>query len=759
MNTFSAHIQYRPIRIGFCIRENNFEDYRKALRLTHTLWGGRYNPIIPIGGGTDLESKLVESFKVDALFPVENDETISNFLKKFPHLPWPLHITENLFIQGRRSLEPAFLDIYQAALRLNSDLLKYNHRDTWQLNCISWTVDDPLSNIFEAMFGTYPSTDEIKIDYDGLIASRLNVNSIAINPQTEISPDLFKHSTRNQLTTHLLFGGEIFSHPGLYVGSVKNFSDLINFWNMRACGMSLLFYDTDYSSRLDNIKNTYLELQRQQPKPNYVPDELGVWATPERIQSLDTQLVGKDLLRCPVVDRTLQDLNKNSSVRYFKGKTALGVFSDSPNGSLSFQLPEKPTISDGIGHFQHLITSIKVFSGSASEDQTFKVPYIPELNVFYGQKMHIWNEVRVEPEGLGLITKIDENNLYLRSLSVKELTQEVFKQYGMTATPSKAGLIASRIIQQFGGLRDCCVFKIKGVRELIEIHKPTQSFTRQGANQVIGQNDPITKLPNFSKYENLYITSRPVGTKLKAPDVFNYLITKNVFRVGLELKYVNCDLEFWRAIDDIKSSTTCEYCGNEFNILGQLKDRDWFFRRSGIFGHDNNQEGGIPVALTLQQLHAKFHFDNFLYTTAMNIEPNGANINSCETDFVIITWNRYGEVSIIISECKTRKPITIQDAENLKKVADAFPENRINTYVLFSKLDNFSDDEISACIHAQGTQRKRVIMLTDRELEPWHIYEQTKNEFEIDEHAVDWSRMASNTIKIFIEKKPKSQSA
>lgn len=48
-------------------------------------------------------------------------------------------------------------------------------------------------------------------------------------------------------------------------------------------------------------------------------------------------------------------------------------------------------------------------------------------------------------------------------------------------------------------------------------------------------------------------------------------------------------------------------------------------------------------------------------------------------------------------------------------------------------------------------------MLTDRELEPWHIYEHTKNEFEIDEHAVDWSRMASNTIKIFLEKKLKSQ--
>jgi len=47
MNALSVNVQYRPIRIGLCIRENNLQDYDKALRLIHTLWGGRYNPVIP----------------------------------------------------------------------------------------------------------------------------------------------------------------------------------------------------------------------------------------------------------------------------------------------------------------------------------------------------------------------------------------------------------------------------------------------------------------------------------------------------------------------------------------------------------------------------------------------------------------------------------------------------------------------------------------------------------------------------------------
>ncbi len=47
--TLSVNVTYRPIRIGFCIRQDNIDDYKKALKLTHTLWGGRYNPIIPVG--------------------------------------------------------------------------------------------------------------------------------------------------------------------------------------------------------------------------------------------------------------------------------------------------------------------------------------------------------------------------------------------------------------------------------------------------------------------------------------------------------------------------------------------------------------------------------------------------------------------------------------------------------------------------------------------------------------------------------------
>ena len=140
-----------------------------------------------------------------------------------------------------------------------------------------------------------------------------------------------------------------------------------------------------------------------------------------------------------------------------------------------------------------------------------------------------------------------------------------------------------------GGLQGCRVFKIEGVRKLIEKYGPLESFTRSGAVQVIGQNDPATGRPNFEKYERLFIEQRE-KPKLKAEDAFEYLVKNGVFQVGLKLKCSNCELDFWIFLDDVATEIRCGLCGRIFNITGQLRDRDWAYRRSGLFGREDHQE-------------------------------------------------------------------------------------------------------------------------------------------------------------------------
>jgi ribosomal protein S27E len=307
-----------------------------------------------------------------------------------------------------------------------------------------------------------------------------------------------------------------------------------------------------------------------------------------------------------------------------------------------------------------------------------------------------------------------------------------------------------------GGLQGCRVFKIRGVRNLIDKYGPLKSFTKGGAVQIIGKNDPATGRPNFEEHAGLFIEQRQ-GPKLKPEHAFMYLVKQGVFRVGLNLKCMNCELDFWVALDDVATEVSCELCGRVFNITGQLRDRDWAYRRSGLFGREDHQEGSIPVALTLQQIDTTLS-DDMIYSTAMNTSPVTADIGACETDFVVIGGCDYeGRVSLGIGECKSSDEITAQDVTNLTRVADAFPSKRISTYIVFSKTAPFTPEEIERCRAAQDPHRLRVILLSDRELEPYFVYERTEKEFEIRSSAISFEDLARATQHIYFEPRRKRQ--
>src|ERR1039458_8001535 len=111
MNTVSVRVSYRPIRIAWCIAEGARDDFRKAIRLSTTLWGGRFNPIISVGNDLRQADQLLRTFRTDALFPLSEAPEVTRFVERANYLPWPdLH--KELFIQGLGGPLPVLLDVY-----------------------------------------------------------------------------------------------------------------------------------------------------------------------------------------------------------------------------------------------------------------------------------------------------------------------------------------------------------------------------------------------------------------------------------------------------------------------------------------------------------------------------------------------------------------------------------------------------------------------------------------------------------------------
>lgn len=92
----------------------------------------------------------------------------------------------------------------------------------------------------------------------------------------------------------------------------------------------------------------------------------------------------------------------------------------------------------------------------------------------------------------------------------------------------------------------------------------------------------------------------------------------------------------------------------------------------------------------------------------------------------------------------------------MKKVSDAFPKERFEVYIIFSKLCRFTKEEIDRIRTAQEKYRFNIILLSERELEPYFIYERTSQEFDIMETAVSLDVLAMNTESIYFDPKPRS---
>jgi hypothetical protein len=724
------------------------------------MWGGLYNPVIPVDDEEHAKA-LVKLFRVDVLWPASTDPLVSSFISQFPHLQNPL-FRDKLFVERGNNVQGAeILDIYHPILRLHDAHFKNNPSPEFAGVIYEWDTQDPLSDVWLATFGAVPAKDITGTDYLSLFEKYLAATRVSIGiaepwPTGDKDRMLLSAIGRFEVRQHYSVIN-YWGHPGFYYGSSTDFVDLVNYWNLKAMDIHLAFYDPAHSPRFDGIRTEWLETLRSRPEGRFDSESaIAIWLK-DGASAPDLSAFGTGLRQC-IADRFVWNgLNVKAPFMYFsEGQSLATIGLSSGHPKVAFQLPPKPCAHDRWGGDQKLVISIDPGIGLfGNERATLSTPYIPELNEYYGRNYYFqWNKTRAEPDSIGIISSVSNVHLSVNALDVSQLIEKIFGVAGIVAAPSKPGLIASRLIQQMGGIQRCRPFKIEGVRHLIEEFGPDQSFTHSGAIQTIRRKDPVSGTVGFSKYEDIYIEQRALGSKLTPQMVLAYLMKKNVFRAGLEFDCPSCRLQFWTSLDNISSEATCEYCSHRFGITPYLHHRgDWRFRRSGLFGLNNHQEGAIPVVLLLQQLETFFGTSDMLYSTAMDLKPGAAAVQPCETDFVVVIPElRDGKIQLAIGECKTRKAIQKDDVSKLKAIAMAFPSDRFDVFVVLAKLTDFDHEEIEAAAELNDEYRRRAILLTSRELEPTFLYEAVEKEYAISSHAHDFSGMASTTHEIYFEK-------
>ena len=162
MSTLSLRVKYRPIRIGWCLESGNPEQFRRALRFTHSFAGGRFNPLIPVDA-PELAENLLDRFRVDVLFPLEESEKINGFIKGHDYLRWPEFQKAQLFHERWEDRPPygALVDIYHVARRIREEDIGEKPEPPFRGALYSWDEGDPLRDVLLATVGAYPAPSSV----------------------------------------------------------------------------------------------------------------------------------------------------------------------------------------------------------------------------------------------------------------------------------------------------------------------------------------------------------------------------------------------------------------------------------------------------------------------------------------------------------------------------------------------------------------------------------------------------------------------
>jgi hypothetical protein len=484
MDTARVDICYRPLRIAWAIQSSDFDSLRRAIRLTHTLWGGRFNPIVMADRPREAKH-LVDRFRADVIWPVGAAEVVREFPKQFPHLIRPFY-ADTLFTRDMHQQARAYV------LDIHNMLACWQQTPEWKalheqgVRMLTWAPDDPLSDVFLMQYGAYPDTAEIGINYTDILSQATMPITLEIDKNAPIRTEIYDHVslgylTRHGLRRHYSVRPE-WDFPGFFVGDAANLDDLARFWNIRAADIQLYFVDPAhvhrYESTIPEIERRLradLSRMRAEHRRN-----VAIWARADKIEDALKLFPGQSLMACRLPDdewvRAIRP-----PMMILGEASSLGVFSNENGRSrVSFSLTDRPFSTDRWFHTQHLVASVTLFGGD--EQRTFRPPYVPELNEFFARTMHFhYQKLRIEPERLGIVISAADHDSFLYGLPVPAFIEKLFEMIGLRAKLSGGGLITRQLVARLGGVNGARVFKIPGVRRLLKGFGPTDAFTKSTA--------------------------------------------------------------------------------------------------------------------------------------------------------------------------------------------------------------------------------------------------------------------------------------
>lgn len=725
----TLELKSRPLRLGFLVNPTKVNAIKKAIEINSTLWGGAYNPIIPVYKGTPrnwekpfkspkpeaIVKGYVEAFDPDVL--VQCTQVLPTYVKDLgleiiqPHEIWEkgTNPDKEVYPKIGISIFEIFNEIYDKHFRYQEKHPpKIVIPKIPRTNALFWaSVFGILPNfIAEILNDGYKKALEIetqKIDIDKLGTS-LKGNVWFPRRVTQYALKFYKRSGfRNE--------------ECIFFMDINKNLDIIDYWNLRALGRQVIPLPIQLKDE-KSLRNIVISVVKASRRPLRGNPKIYNYATficsrNSRMEDMQAFAKSLDIKKDPkdTVDEPFFSLQHwypriwNDWARNKDGAEADDIYHGEKDIDLS-DIKDKvhvrfihPKFIDSFlgsewPRFANEIT-FRLYGSDKIFAQVYPKGHKDNFMRLIGGIGSYRKEWRVGRNGLVKLVQHYERTENWNIPVAQDVITAWMKDLGYEVQISTPGLLARQIYTQLEG----------SIKTLAD-EKLLQLFERMNTGNEEGKELHVGELKNR------------LGKNL-----LDYLLSKNVFRVGLKVQCTNCHRNSWYSLDNVKENLTCPKCLNNYQAIGHIDQGKWCYKTAGPFSVPQYADGAYCVLLAIE------FFDDHMFsmktTPALSFEAKDQTGVQLEADFGML-WQEslFGEISdgVIFGECKTFGIFEQKDYKKMRSFAKHFPGAILAFCTLKQSLTQAEIREITKIARAGRKRWKSerpinpVLILTGNEL-------------------------------------------
>lgn len=720
-----AKIRLRPTRIGFIVRPSDKKSLRKIMRVNACLWGGLYNPIIPVYTktpkeweddhhfqlkGKDVAQGYIKFFEPDVYVEAEEGLLKKIGLETFQtnHIEKKVVLLEDFFAEEYRGIyEPEF---GQSVFDILEDVYASERR--FQLRDDFPAIYSSNEDLFsEVCIGCYPNDE----NYSHL---KKRYNDVYQPDEVKPNPELWLNIYGERYETPFSVTNKHFEvlttwqdDPIIFIFNPSNSKDIIDLWNLRIQKAPIFPVPIKWLPDLAETIRNFISSNHRPLKGNN--SGLMHRVTIEKSRSISEKQADEEVLshfdnlphgsyalkyhRTPIWNVNYQ---KNYFIQPPERATVTAEESDQnidlKDQSLLgvFDTLAPPFAQRYSGSRCRWANAVRVSSPYEGSIVALSLPF----NTFDRSWPHSGiRELACGREGWVFLQEYKSVNQYISFIKHEDAFVRWFKRFGLDARWSEAGRIARQMIDSLGGFWGLYLVDDK---ESIQFINKLALSTRKRTNGVSGEvveEDFSGRSASINDWQAMISRRKATGAHNNVN--LSHYIERNVIKVGIESECDHCSAKNWHSLDEVSYDLSCLRCLKDYKFpQGNLKKNsgNWKYRVIGPFAVPDYAQGAYASLLTIRFFTKIIRHDNpSSYSTALELVGKK---QKTEIDFAIwLSEDRgfdvNGEPRLIIGEAKSfgKDIIKSEDLEKLKVSASAVRDSIIVISVL---KESFSENEI-----------------------------------------------------------------